>query len=242
MSIGDELTLAMVVVTGLLAIFTGWMAWETRANRMEAERREKRIIFQVVLTSLLWKIQSCDRWYQCVSSGIPYEKEAADSFPVYGGLDRLPLPSSALRRSLGIVAYVRRIEADVARKERWWLPDDEEAQAKAREEKLHLLRLVRFYLRQFGCYLVTEVRRQGFNDLADAIEGTKLLEPTADMVALKGGLPPETACRAIQSQFWPLPPEPDNPEYEQCRCQRLLEKAEARNREEGQVLAKTHSH
>jgi hypothetical protein len=228
----------MAAFTGAMAAFTGWLAWESRANRMEAEKREKRSSFQAVLVSLLWKIQSYDRCYQRASAGAHHKREPGDSFPAYGGAERLPLSPPVLKRVLSILAYIQHLEAELDQKEsQYEHPEVDKAisgdEVKAWNDKRILLITIRFYLRQVGCYLVTEARNQRFDDLAKTIEDTGLLEPTADMVILG----------KMENQFWPLAPEPEDPRYEQCKRQKLIEeKAETRKSERNRVLAEMHLH
>ncbi len=239
-------SIIMAGVTAIMAFYTKRMADEARLSRLEGERYKEKAAFQRVLAILAWDIQRHDRWFkQATASSI-------DRFSVFlpdleavfrlgqvhhsllSLLDEVVLPSPLLRRFMGLLLYTQELNAKLLNdlallKDELRESMNVELQNRL-ERSLHDFKrewlVLRFYQREFACYIVAETKRRGFQEIAEAFEVTSVFEPTPDMAKLN----------SLESQFSLLPPEPNEPDYLKCKREELLIKAKQRAEEEARTV------
>lgn len=219
----------MAAVTAAMAIYTKQIVDETKRNREESKRSQKEMVFQKELTTLLWNIVYYDEQFhnfirfaatsnmETTKDIIQLKENMNKHIPINEEfLGKVIIPGSLIKRILGILLRIKDLNNEI-KNELTKLCTDK-LQHNDLVDKFSLIEnkfiLFRFFHRQIACYILTEAKRQGFAELVEAIKDVSIFEPTRDMVKLNN--------THFQNPFFPLPPEPDEFDYGECKCEKLL--------------------
>ncbi len=237
----DLLTISNLLTaccTGLLALFTAWLAWmtsllvkETTHSRKAAEHHQKEIAFRAVLIELADNILSFERWKPTLNA-MP-DKEWKDHplqfIHLYELFRTVWIHKQLLERSFAVVMNVKRLETAL----RELLFDRQELNQNA----IDTYYVIDLYLKQLACYVICEAQRQGIDVPAESwVKNANIFQPSP---WLYGDSSSGIAARNLETQLIPpLPPEPNEHAFQECALERLISQAHQRLQDQDRDLKK----